>query len=648
MSNMKEKIDWLNERTAEYNTGHPTVSDAEWDKVYFELQQEEKETGIYYPNSPTQSIIYEVKDKLDKYQHKRPMRSLAKTKNLREVLEYFSGHDFVIMPKMDGLSLCLEYRNGKLVNAATRGNGDIGEEVFHNARLISNIPIEIPEEKDIYVYGEVYCPIDIFEEKFSSDYKNPRNFAAGSIRLLSNKESSKRCLNFVAWDIYDEKDQERLFTDRLSKLLSYGFAAVPSIIWSKRSKEFTNLKNATETIKEYANFNHFPIDGIVCRFNNLNYGYSLGNTAHHPRHSLAFKFADGEVETSLLSIDYEVSRTGEMTPVAVFEPVELEGTICSRASLHNISIMEELSGGMMQVGDRLVIVKKNQIIPQVVQWERAYEGRIIKVPSICPICGKPTEIRVSDSDVQTLYCSNANCGSRLINQLDYFVGKNGLDIKGLSKATIEKLIEWGWLNQRKDIFELDKRYSEWIKKDGFGPKSVAKLIGVIGMARKNVDAAKYLTAFGVPLVGYNVSKLLLSNCDGIEGFIKDIENKREFFEIDGIGIEINNSLYNNLNLEEFKELLNYVSIKDVSSNSNTIDGVLSNKIIAITGRLEKISRKDLIEKIRSAGGRVSDAVSSKTTMLISNNAETSAKYKKAQEYGTEILTEKEFLERYFT
>ena len=635
MNPIREIIDYLNARTAEYNAGNPTISDEEWDARYFQLQELEEKTGHRFPDSPTQHIEYQIMDKLNKFTHKIPMRSLAKTKSIEEVDKYF-GDDYVGMVKMDGLSVSLTYKNGHLVSAATRGNGEIGEDITHNAKVITNIPQTINAELEVIVNGEIICPIDVFEENFASDYKNPRNFAAGSIRLLDSKECDTRKLKFVAWDCVYGTNFDTL-VERLSLLSLLGFDVVP---WRKK---MLSTQFVIDWLKVEADKNKYPLDGIVFRFDNIAYGDSLGNTAHHPNHSLAFKFIDESVETKLISIEYEPSRNGILTPIAIFEPVELEGSIVSRASLHNLSIMEELNGGYSDIGDVLEIIKSNQIIPQVISWEHPVQEITvsIKIPEKCPMCGTTLEVKTSDSGVKTLICPNEKCICRLINQLDHFCGKKGLDIKGLSKATLEKLIDWGWVNSRLDIFHLTDHKAEWVKKPGFGEKSVSNILNAIESA-KNTTLAQFIASLGIPLVGTTVSKLLEKKCITYSQFRDDVLNDMfSFADWEGIGPEINHALktFDYMEADAIYEQIKVYYIKADLVNFTNLEG----KRFAITGNIA-YGRSKLSELIEKHGGTVTSSVSRKTDYLIANQPEDSTKYKNAIAYGTKILTEEEVLQ----
>jgi DNA ligase (NAD+) len=573
-------------------------------------------------------------DKLNKFTHKIPMRSLAKTKSVEEVDKYF-GDDYVGMVKMDGLSVSLTYKEGRLVSAATRGNGEVGEDITHNARVISNIPQTINTELEVIVNGEIICPIDVFEEHFASNYKNPRNFAAGSIRLLDSKECDTRKLKFVAWDCVYGTSFNTL-VERLNFLSLLGFDVVP---WYKK---LLSTQFVIDWLKIEADKNKYPLDGIVFRFDDIAYGDSLGNTSHHPNHSLAFKFMDETAETKLLDIIYEPSRNGILTPIAVFEPVDLDGSTINRASVHNITIMKELFHGTPWRGQTIEIFKANMIIPQIksAEYYADSECDFINLPNKCPDCGEALIIVKSDTGVETLMCPNEKCGCRLINQLDHFCGKKGLDIKGLSKATLEKLIDWGWVNSRLDIFHLADHKAEWVKKPGFGEKSVSNILNAIESA-KNTTLAQFVASLGIPLVGTTVSKLLEKKCITYNQFRDDVLNDMfSFADWEGIGPEINHALktFDYMEADAIYEQIKVYYVKADLINFTDLEG----KRFAITGNIA-YGRSKLSELIEKHGGTVTSSVSRKTDYLIANQPEDSTKYKNAIAYGTKILTEDEVL-----
>lgn len=636
MNPIRDLIEKMHIWTEAYNRGEPMVSDAQWDEFYFHLQELEEKSGFRYPDSPTQHIDYTVTNSLDKFTHSIPMRSLAKTKSVEDVDRYFEGHPYIAMVKMDGLSMSLTYRDGKLVSAATRGNGEIGENITHNARVIHNIPQTINTDVEVVINGEIICPEDVFAEYFAGDYKNPRNFASGSIRLLNSKECDTRRLKFVAWDCVSGTEF-KTFGERLNFLSLLGFEVVPAI-----SKQIST-QFVIDWVKVTAHTRFYPIDGVVFRFDDIEYGESLGDTSHHPNHSIAFKFADETVETKMLSLEYEPSRNGVLTPIAIFEPVELDGSVINRASLHNISVMKDIFQGLPYIGQKVEIYKANMIIPQILSadYTASSDCEFIELPKVCPSCGEPLSIITSDMRVETLNCTNSKCECRLINQLDHFCGKKGLDIKGLSKATLEKLIDWGWVETKLDIFKLHEHKSEWIKKAGFGEKSVSNILNAIEKA-KDVSLSQFIASLGIPLVGTTVSKLIEKKCVTYVQFRDDVLNDSfSFANWDGIGPEINQALKTFDYTEA--DILNVEAVRIYFAKADLIKATtLEGKRFAITGSIG-IGRSKLSEYIEKHGGTVTSSVSRKTDFLIANQPEDSAKYKNAIAYGTKILTEDEVL-----
>jgi len=461
IKNMKRLIEELNNYTQLYDEGIPAISDEEWDKMYFELKDIENVFNFTYPNSPTQKISFELVNELKKVEHSHPMLSLDKTKSIEDIKNFISYHEYIIMPKMDGLTCSLTYKNGKLVQAETRGNGIIGEDILHNALHVKNIPNQINLKEDLTVDGEIICTYDDFKP-FKDKYKNPRNFAAGSIRLLNSSESASRNLSFIAWDGFFTKELETL-SRKLELLRWHGFDVVPYIT----DKSKNNLEQYINTLKDTCD-NYYPIDGMVIKYNNCEEYNAEGRTDHHFKGGIAYKFYDDEYETILRDIEWTMGRTGQLTPVAVYEDVDIDGTICNRASLHNLTIMKETLGKYGWKDQKIKVFKANQIIPQI-SWaepENEYTKEYFSYPMFCPICGQPTEIK-KDNDSEVLYCGNPECEGKVLNRLDHFCSKKGLDIKGLSKATLEKLMDWNWVNDYYDIFTLDTHAEEWKRKPRF-------------------------------------------------------------------------------------------------------------------------------------------------------------------------------------
>ena len=468
---MRDLIEKLNHYTKLYDEGKSPISDKEWDDMYFHLKKLEEETGISLGNSPTIHIDYQVVNQLKKVKHNHPMLSLDKTKSEDEVVEFLAGHDGIAMAKMDGLTCSLCYEDGLLISAETRGNGEIGEDILQNIVRVKGVPIEIPFKDKLVVDGEVICTYEDFED-FSSTYKNPRNFASGSIRLLDSRASSQRRLTFVAWDCITGLDEYKNLSQKIIHLDSLGFIIVPFLVLPINNSD--KINHAISLIKDMAKNFSYPIDGIVFKYNNCEYYQSLGATEHHFRGGLAFKFYDEEYETNLKDIEWSMGKTGILTPVAIYDDVDTDDSIINRASLHNLNIMNQLLGKPYK-GQKIWVCKQNEIIPQVVRSERLDAAlTYIDIPAKCSVCGSDTYVKDD-----FLYCSNPNCDGKFINQLVHFCGKKGLDIKGLSEATLQKLVDWGWINNYQELFSLSNFRDEWIKKHGFGQKSVDKLLSTM-------------------------------------------------------------------------------------------------------------------------------------------------------------------------
>ena len=552
----------------------------------------ENEYSIYFNDSPTQTINYQVVNQLNKVEHNHPMLSLEKTKSLDEVEAFLGKQPYIAMAKMDGLTCSLRYEDGKLVSAETRGDGKIGEDILHNAKIISSIPSQIPYKETLVVDGEIICSKSDFKE-FEEEYKNPRNFAAGSIRLLDSKECSKRKLQFVAWEVIEGFNDEIYLTTKFAHLKQCGFLLVPYVYNSGKDSVVKFVPNEVmiqsliEKVDEYS----YPIDGIVFKFDDIEYSRSLGKTSHHFKNAIAYKFYDEAYPTELLDIEWSLGRTGVLTPIAIFNPIDIDGSTVERASLHNISVMEELSGGFERKGDILYIFKANQIVPQVNKWEHNGnydEENLFNIPEVCPVCGEKTEICISESGVKELYCSNSSCDGKLVNKLEHFCGKSGLDIKGLSKATLEKLIDWGWVSNSTDLFELKNYRSEWIRKPGFGIRSVDKVLEAIETA-KNCDLSSFIASLGVPLIGSSVSKELVKIFPDWNSFINAVESGYHFWDISGFGYEMHMAI-TKFDYTEAKTLYeNYLRVSTVSDTNGKTNTNLNDLSFVIKTLYVKIS-----------------------------------------------------------
>ena len=643
-------IDLANNLTRDYDLGHPTVSDENWDNLYFQIQELEEKLGIYYKHSPTQHIPYDVVNQLNKVEHGHKMLSLQKTKDLSEIEKFLDNSDSLIMLKMDGLTCSLTYIDGELVSAETRGNGIIGEDILHNALQIRSIPNYIPRiSGKLVVDGEIICTTKNFE-MFASEYKNPRNFAAGSIRLLDSKECAKRKLSFIAWDVIEGLDQYDLLSERLAHIENYGFTIVPYVFypaWDAADNDVP-LEDMIDHLKITAEKNGYPIDGAVAKFNSVSYGKTLGETSHHFKNAMAYKFYDETYPTELIDIEWTMGRTGVLTPVAVFKPIEIDGSTVERASLHNVSIMIETLHGYGWKGQKVEVFKANMIIPQIASAEldddrcKYYFERVME----CSVCGHEVILK-NDNGTTFAVCSNDACEGKLINRLDHFCGKKGLDIKGLSKATLEKLIDWGWISSISHLFDLKCYREQWIKKPGFGPKSVDKILNAIDDSSK-CEWYNFICALGIPLIGLSASKALTKYFNSYEEFRTSINRGDVFWNFENFGYEMHKAIVN-FNYEEADimveaGIITFNSITPKENQENNLD----NLTFVITGKLNHFKNRDAIkDKIESLGGKVTGSVSKNTSYLINNDKDsTSSKNKSAKSLGIPILSEEDFIKTF--
>ena len=645
MQSMRDIVDYLNKCTVAYDKGEPIITDKEWDKIYFHLLDMEHQTGIVYPDSPTQVVHYETVSALNKVTHNHKMLSLEKTKDIDVIRNFVGKQDYLAMCKMDGLTCSLTYRNGKLVAAETRGNGIVGEDILHNAMVIPSIPKRIKYQEELVVDGEIICKYDDFNEMFALNYRNPRNFAAGSIRLLNSKECAKRHLTYVAWDVLKGYPQLDTLLDKLNQLVFEHFEVVP---WEKGELEY-----CVESLKLTAASLGYPIDGCVFKFNDIAYGQSLGETSHHFKNAMAYKFYDETYTSWIKDIEWTMGRTGVLTPVAVFDPIDMDGSTVERASLHNISVMTELMHGTPFKGQAVEVFKSNMIIPQIYSAEDLTDFLhypdlpFIEIPGKCPVCGGVT-IHRTDNNSTVLYCTNASCEGKLINRLDHFCGKKGLDIKGLSKATLEKLINWGWVNNCIDLFQLKEFKSQWASMAGFGEKSVMNILDAIESSRQ-CDLVQFIAALGIPLIGTAAAKELVKYFPSWNDFITAIESDYHFYDIDGFGYEMHTSL-KSFDYTEAKFLANdYLLINSINNSSSSDTSTsLSGLTFVITGKLTHFKNRDEIKDlIESRGGKVTGSVSKNTHYLINNDiTSTSSKNKTAQSLNIPIISESTFIETF--
>ena len=651
---LKELTEQLNRyRDSYYNNSESLISDKQYDDLFDELQSLEEETDIVMSNSPTNTVGYEVKSKLEKVKHSHPMLSLNKTKSIDELKKFANNRDCLLMCKMDGLTVLLTYENGELIQAETRGNGEEGEIITHNAKVFDNIPVHIDYAGRLEVEGEAIITYDDFEKINSKlleneKYKNPRNLVSGSVRQLDSNIAAQRHIKFIAWKVpyvIKEKYAIKTMVDRFSLIEELGFETVPQVIiksWEEHYDEYINR------LKEISKEKGFPIDGLVMTYNDISYGESLGMTGHHPKHSLAYKFYDDIYHTKLLDVEFTMGKTGVLTPTAVFKPVEIDGTVVERASLHNISIMKEL--GITHKGQTINVYKANQIIPQIDSVEEddieITDDNVIIPVEICPICGADTKI-IQENDSKVLICTNDNCKGKLLGKLSHFCSKNAINIEGMSEATLQFLIDKGWIKSFKDIYKLDYHRQNWKEYDGFGDKSVDKLLDAIENSR-NATLDRFIYSLSIPLIGRSTSKDISKYCNNsIDEFAFIMENTSlEFASIDGVGISATTSLDDwwNKNRDIFYELAEEFVFSNKKENDN-ISVDLSGKIFVITGSLTHYKNRDeLVSIIESMGGKVSGSVSTKTSYLINNDTQSSSsKNQKAQKLNIPIISEEDFI-----
>ena len=655
---MKALVEKLNQyRDAYYNNAESIVTDHQYDDLCDQLEKMEKETGVILSNSPVHSVGYEVKSKLEKIEHSHLMMSLDKTKDVNILRKFIGDKDSLLMCKMDGLTILLTYEDGELIQAETRGNGVTGEIITHNAKAFENIPMHINQKGHIEIEGEAIITYTDFEKinnliKHEEDrYKNPRNLTSGSVRQLDSKIAAKRHVRFIVWKVPAGMDELPLMSARFEKARELGFDIVPYI---RVYKENQNLEELINLLKEKAAYLSYPIDGLVAAYNDIAYGLSLGVTDKYPRHSLAYKFYDDEFETVLTDIEWTMGKSGQLTPTAVFEPVDIDGTSVSRASLHNVSIFK---GFYLHKYDTVSVYKANQIIPQISQnITRGYNtGEKFIIPKICPICGEPVSV-VKENDSEVLMCMNAGCKGKLLGELNAFVGKKAHDINGLSEATLQLLIDTGLVSSPIDLYYLKDHSTELSRLPRMGAKKIANILDSIESSR-NTTIEKFIVGLNIPLIGGRAAKDIaryeeirtreLGMLYPFETFIKDAASDFNFTCIEGLGTERNISIH-----RYFKENYDYVvalaeqfifsklNNDKISSESDSLSG----KKFCITGKLHIFANRDeLVADIESKGGKVVSGVTKATDYLITNDKNSgSSKNKKASELNIPIISEEEY------
>lgn len=655
---MKIIINQLNQyRDEYYNKANPSVSDQEYDKLFDELSELEKETGIYMSNSPTQTVGYEVKSELEKVKHSHPMLSLDKTKSVDDLRSFAKDKNCLLSLKMDGLTILLTYDNGELIQAESRGDGEQGELITHNAKVFENIPLKIDYKGRLEVEGEAIIDYKSFDEINSklleeNKYKNPRNLVSGSVRQLDSNIAAQRHIKFITWKvpyIEDKIANDNSFLFRLNFVKELGFDIVPLFTYVKSADE-DKLESMVNALKEHANRKEYPIDGLVMTYDDIEYGESFGVTSHAPKHSIAFKFYDDVYETTLKDIEFTMGKTGVLTPVANFEPVEIDGTTVEKASVHNVSILTELD---LRPGDTITVYKANQIIPQIAEnlSVKNHKSSYMELPSHCPICGGIAEVK-KDNDTLVLVCTNDNCQGKLLGKLSHFVSKNAINIDGMSEATLQFMINEFGVKSFRDLYQIPfykEVYEKWIKTTGFGKRSVDKLRDAIEKSR-NTTLERFLYAQSINLIGRTASKDISKFCGGsIITFCDIMSNGRakEFTKIDGFGETMYQSLMNwyENHWIEFLALKSEFVFEEVKAKEPTSGVNLDGKTFVITGSLNHFSNRDeLSSLLTSLGAKVSGSVSAKTFALICNSDAGSSKSKKAASLGVPVWTEEQLLE----
>ncbi|MBQ7106059.1 MAG: NAD-dependent DNA ligase LigA [Clostridia bacterium] len=651
---IEELVSFLNKCCDQYyNKNNPTLSDAEYDALFDELSLLEQQTGYVLPNSPTVRPGYEVLSELNKVSHDIPLLSLAKTKSAADVYNMALQSDGYLALKLDGLTVKITYENGIITEAATRGDGEVGEDITHNAKVFVNVPKVIPYKEKLVVSGEAFIDIPTFHkinEQIENDedkYSTPRNLASGSVRQLDSAVCAARGVSFVPFNVLIGFDEYNSKLARIKKLNEFGFELIPNKILDKNDDEQTTLNKILE-LKNIADQKGYPIDGIVFTFDNVAFAKSQGKTSHHFKDGIAYKFGDPHFDTILREIVWNISRTGQLTPIAEFDTVEIDNTNVERASLHNITFIENLK---LLTGDKISVSKRNMIIPHVEKNISAEsDGRddyTAVVPTVCPVCNAPTQIKITengDTPVKVLYCTNSNCGGRQVKKYTHFVSKSAMNIEGLSEATLMKFIALGWINSLCDIFKLHTHKDEIVVMEGFGEKSYQNLFDAIENA-KNTQLSNLLVAVNIPLLGKNAAKTIEDIFGGSKDkFLEAINSRYNFTEIDGFGESINDEIYkwfdNIQNRDEFMALTEILTFKEVEKENIDTDNMFYAKTLVITGKFSKNSRDELTEIMQKLGAKVTGSVSGKTDFLLCGE-DAGSKLAKAEKLGVRIIKEDE-------
>ena len=639
-------ISILNEASKAYYSGNPIMTDSQFDARLADLKELEEETGVIFANSPSINVGANVLTNLQEVEHNHLMLSLEKCHTTEEVVKFSNNKELVASIKCDGMTVSLLYENGVLVRGESRGNGHVGNDITEHVKQFLNVPLKISKEGTYIIDGEaVILNDDFVEVNKNGEFKNSRNLVAGTLSTLDTSLVSQRKIKFIGWDVI--KGGNNSLKDNLAEAKELGFDIVP--YWTATSIDPKKLEGTIVYIFDYASDEGIPTDGIVFKFNDVEYGKSLGATSHHFRNGIAYKAKDEVYETELIDVEYTMGKTGVLTPTAVFKAVEIDGTTVERASVHNMSILSKLD---LHIGDTIEVVKANQIIPQVKRNVSADErmalgngSDYITYPNSCPVCGGKTELATENSST-VLMCTNGDCKGKLLGKLTHFVSKNAMNIEGLSEATLEKFIDLGWLTRFEDIYHLDVERDNMVKLEGFGVKSVMKLLSSIN---KSTDTTldRFIYALSIPLIGRSASKTISKYFNGnFDRFYKECcINKFDFTILDDFGDAMNESMndYINDNVVMIGNLAKEMWFEEPQSASSS--NSLAGKTFCITGSLNHFANRDEAkDKIEAAGGRVSGSVSAKTSYLVNNDtASTSGKNKKAKELNIPIISEEELI-----
>ena len=657
-----ELVKQLNEyRDAYYNRAESLVVDSEYDRLFDELKALETDTGVVLMNSPTSTVGYDVKSKLEKVSHDIPLLSLDKTKDVDELVKFMGNHKCLLMYKYDGLTVELIYNNGKLIQASTRGDGYTGEDITHNAKTFKNIPLTIPYNGFLRVVGEAIIYKHDFQKindnlpAGEKPYANARNLAAGSVRQLDSAVCYTRNIHFMLWDVLEGLDDlptlDDLFPASDSRMTKFfacerlGFELPYACRFEQESSAFI-IQDAIEHMRDQAIEKGIPIDGMVMKYDSISYSKQKGGTSHHNNDGIAFKFEDETAETVLREIEWSMGRTGQLTPVAIFDPIELDGTIVTRASVHNLSYIKDYD---LNIGDKLKVYKANMIIPQILENISATERGTkhgVQYPDACPVCGG--SIRVEQvNDTESVYCDNPKCNGKKLGKFSHYVSKPAMNIDGLSEATLEKFINSGWLTDFTDLYHLNRYDKEIMRMEGFGKRSYDKLMTAIE-ASKSTTLARLLISLGIPYIGKTASKAISNYCAGDPyKFIELINDDFNWMQLEDFGEVMSASLKDwfsdDDNFKLYHCIVGHLNIQiEKAITTPVADNPFIGKTVVATGSLQNFTRDGIGKKLKELGAKVGSSVSKKTDYVIAGE-KAGSKLTKAKELGVPVLTETEFM-----